>query len=936
VRLLGPVDVTVDGVPRPVQGLRRKAVLAVLALHRGGIVSVDRLVDIVWSDETAARVAVNTLQSHVSYLRRLLGSKAAIVARPPGYLLDLGDEGTDVQVAERLIGQGRPHEDPAQRVTRLHAALGLWRGRPLADVTALSWLAEQAERLDQLWLQATQALIEARLALGEHVLVVPDLERLAAEHPFDEQVHAQLMLALYRSGRQADALAVYHQLRRALADDLGIDPGQQVRELYTAIMRQDVTLDAPISVPAVTLPEPPLPVPVSPAAPVTVVPAQLPTAIQSFAGRSRQLERLDATLPGTGVSRPGAAVVTVVSGTAGVGKTTLAVHWAHRIADRFPDGQLYVNLRGFDPGGSILEPDEAVRGFLDAFGVDIERIPAGLPAQTALYRSLLAGKRVLVVLDNARDVEQVRPLLPGGAGCLAIVTSRSQLTGLVATEGAHLLTVDLLTAAESRELLTQRLGAARVAGEPEAVDAIVTRCAGLPLALAIAAARAVTHADFPLGSLAAELRDAAATLDALDGGDPATDVRAVLSWSHRTLSEGAARLFRLLGVHPGPDISASAAASLAGIPATLARQQLTELTRAHLLSEHVPGRYTFHDLLRAYATEQSRGHETDELRRAALHRVLDHYLHTASAADKLITNRDPIELSPARPGVTLEELNDFREAMDWFATDSPVIVAAIDLAVETGFDTHAWQLAWTLTTYLVRHAEWSHLVAMQQTALAAADRLGNVSMQALTHRILANSFRSLDQYDQAQKHFSLALDLFGELGDPLGEALTHAGLGVLLEQLGRYREALVPAKKALELYEAAGSLHGRAHALNNVGWTYSLIGDHRQALEYCQRALALHQQLGDPYGQAAAWDSLGHAHQHLGHYREAVACYQHAQDLYTEISDRYNLADVLVHLGDAHDGAGNTDDARKAWQQALDIFDQLHHARAEQVRAKLG
>jgi DNA-binding SARP family transcriptional activator len=403
VRLLGPVDVIVDGESRPVRGLRRGAVLAVLALHRGEVVSTGRLVDVVWG-ETAPPTVVNTLQAHVSYLRRVLGSKAAIRARPPGYALDPGADSTDVQLAERLLRQGTRSADPVQGARLLETALALWRGRPLADLAGLPWLEEQAERLELLGVQVKLALSEARLASGEHLALVPDLEQLAAERPLDEQVHAQLMLTLYRSGQQADALAAYHRLRVTLDEELGIDPGQELRDLEAAVLRQDPALDAPRLAASVPLAPPRVP-----------IPAQLPSALSAFVGRGTELASLDALLPVAdedSSARPAAVIVVALSGTAGVGKTTLAVHWAHRVSARFPGGQLYVNLKGFGPGGEALDPGEAARGFLEAFGVPVIRIPADLPARAGLYRSLLAGKRVLVVLDNARDVERCARCCP--------------------------------------------------------------------------------------------------------------------------------------------------------------------------------------------------------------------------------------------------------------------------------------------------------------------------------------------------------------------------------------------------------------------------------------------------------------------------------------------------------------------------------------------
>jgi hypothetical protein len=393
------------------------------------------------------------------------------------------------------------------------------------------------------------------------------------------------------------------------------------------------------------------------------VPAQLPRDVAGFAGRGEQLARLDELLAPAAGRRPGAVVISAVSGTPGLGKTALVVHWAHRVKHRFPDGQLYVNLGGFDPGGRVMAPAEAVRGFLDALGVSAEQIPPSLDAQACLYRSLLDGRRVLIVLDNARDAEQVRPLLPGTPTALVVVTSRNQLTSLVAIDGAHPLMLDLLTEDEARELLACRLGPDRIAAEPEAVQQIIACCARLPLALTIAAARA-EQSGFPLTALAAELDKATGRLDALDAGDPVSQVRTVFSWSYTALTPPAARLFRLLGLHPGTDISTAAAASLAAHPPAETRRLLAELTRASLLTEHAPGRYTFHDLLCAYATDLTHTHDPADQCHAALGRIRDHYLHPAHTAARLLPPLDdPVTLTPPSPGVTPEQPSDHEQAM---------------------------------------------------------------------------------------------------------------------------------------------------------------------------------------------------------------------------------------------------------------------------------
>jgi DNA-binding SARP family transcriptional activator/tetratricopeptide (TPR) repeat protein len=926
VRLLGPVDVVVDGAPRSLLGLRRKAVLAVLALNDGSVVSSQRLVDLVWGDAPPS-TAVNTLQAHVSQLRHVLGSKTAIRARPPGYLLDLGDEATDVAVAEKLIGSAMRTSDPVQRAGHLRAALALWRGRPLADVAGVAWLNEQARRLEQLWLHTTETLVETRLVLGEHAHLIPELERLTRDHPFNEHLHGQLMLALYRAGRQADALDVYRQLRRTLDDELGIDPSQPLRDLEAAVLRQDLELN----------PSTPRAAVAPPAAPV---PAQLPLTVGAFAGRAAELAELDALLPDAGdgeSGRPTAVVISALSGTAGIGKTTLAVYWAHRIARHFPDGQLYVNLHGFDATGLIANPIDALRGFLQAFGVPAGRIPPDLDGAAALYRSVLAGKRVLVVLDNARNVDQVRPLLPGAPGCMAIVTSRNQLTPLVAAEGAHPLTLGLLAPEDARDLLGRRLGIERVAREPDAVEEIIARCDRLPLCLGIAASHAAVRPEFSLAVLAARLRDAAGGLDAFQGGDAATDVRVVFSWSYQALNTDAARLFRLLGLHPGPDIAAPAAASLAGLPPPGAQALLTELVQAHLLTEYAPGRYTFHDLLRAYAAERAQGEETTADIRAAMWRVFDHYLYAAHAAVLVLDPaRPPIPLDEPQLGVTPHRPGDHDQALAWFAAEHPVLLAAIDRTATAGFDSWTWKLAWTMTTFFDWSGRWDDLVATQEAGLDALRRLGDRLGQGHAHRDIGRTFAQLGRYDDARLHLDRAVDLYGELGDDAGQARTHHNLGWLWQVQGRYQDALPHSEEALRLFQRAGDRVGQARALNGTGWIHAQLGDHQRSLACCQQALALMRQLGDRHGQAGTWDSIAFAHHHLGAYQPAIKGYEQALTGYHELGDRLSEAAVLIHLGDTQETTGDVESARDTWRRALRIFEDLDQPDAAEARMRLG
>jgi DNA-binding SARP family transcriptional activator/tetratricopeptide (TPR) repeat protein len=936
-RLLGPVEVWAAGRPVDAGQPRQRGVLAALLVDAGRLVTWDTLAGRVWG-ETPPPAARQALYSHVTRIRQLL-IRAATPGEPPprlmrnsgGYVLDVAADQVDLhrfrRLRDRALDAGCPDAD---RVVLLREALALWRGEPLAGLAG-GWAARVRDACQRQRLDAVVAWAQAELAVGTPVAVIGALTDLLGEYPLVEPLTAMLMRALHTVGRSAEALDSYAMIRRRLVDELGTEPGRELREVHQAILRGELDLPRPV-------PAPPPPAwtaaPLPPTSP-THVPAQLPPDVPRFAGRDGALTQLD-TVTSTPDSQSGTAVIFAVSGTAGVGKTTLAVHWAHRVADRFPDGQLYVNLRGFDPGGPAVTPGEAVRDFLDAFAVPAQRVPASTAAQVALYRSLLAGRRVLIVLDNARDADQVRPLLPGSSGCVAVVTSRDQLAGLVATDGAHPLTLDLLTSVEARQLLTNRLGAGRVAAEPDAVDEIIDRCARLPLALSIVAARAVAHPNFALAAPAAALRGTRPDLDVFAASDLTTDVRTVFSWSYHTLSAAAAQLFRLLGLYPGPDIATPAAASLAGIPVRRVRPLLTELAHAHLIAEHAPDRFTFHDLLRSYAGELVYALDSGTKRRAALHRVLDHYLHTARTATLVLDpHRHPITLGPTRSGVTPEEITDRAQALAWFAAERPILLAAVGWAANAGLDRHVWQLAWALADIFEWRGHWQDWVATQRVALAAATRLADQTGQAHAHRHLSGAYVRLGRFDDAHDHLRQALELDAELGDSAGEAYTHRSLARLLGLQGRHAEALGHARRALELYRAIGHRSGEARALYMVGWRYAELGDHEQALTFCQRALALLRQVDDRYGQAIAWDGLGYAHHNLGHHDQATTCYRHALDLYRDVGDRYFEAEALARLGDTRRATGDREEAGSAWLRALEIFTELGHPAADQVRARL-
>jgi tetratricopeptide (TPR) repeat protein len=595
-----------------------------------------------------------------------------------------------------------------------------------------------------------------------------------------------------------------------------------------------------------------------------------------------------------------------------------------------------VNLRGFDPAAQPVGAAEAVRGFLDALGLPPERIPVGAEAQAALYRSLLADRRMLVVLDNARDADQVRLLLPGSPRSLTLITSRIQLESLVAVEAAQPVPIGLLSPMEAYELLAGRIGKRRLAAEPEAADAIISACARLPLALAIFAARAAFHPHFPLAALVTELETTRTGLEPFNSCDTAVDLRTVFSWSYVQLDANAQRLFRFLSLHPGPDVTAPAAASLTGQSLALVRGRLADLCRAHLLTEHAPGRYTFHDLLRAYATELADTHESDAERRTAVHRMLDHYLHIACAADRLLhPARDLLGLTPPRLGVTHEPLEDYDQAMAWLADEYAVLLGCVNQAAAIGFDVHAWQLVWVLETFLIWRGLRQDRAAAAMTALNATVRLGDKAGQARTHRLLALAELDIGRIDVADTHLRDALELSSELGDLVGQAHSQSYLGRVCERQNRYADALDHAQQSLILHRSAGHRRGEANALTAVGWCHAHLGHYQQALETCAQALAIQEELDNRPGQADNWDSLGYVHYRFGHPADAIACYQQATDLYREVGNRHEEAETLVNLGEAIHATGDHETTLGTWQEALTILEELDHPAAATVHAKL-
>ncbi len=890
------------------------------------VVEADQLVDRVWGLGRLPADPVGALQTYISFLRRVFADSGelAITWRSPGYKIEVDDQAVDLHRFHGLISRADSATDEVAAAL-LEEGLGLWRGEPFAgldtpwvsDVRAVLAVQRHTARLD---------LTDIRLRLGQHAVVLPGLAALAAEHPLDERVAGQLMLALYRSGRQADATAHYGQIRGLLAEELGADPGPALRRLHQRILSADPAL-------AVRARE-------APARARGEVPRQLPARPRLFTGRTNELARLTAALGG-GEDPAGLVVISVISGAGGVGKSWLALHWAHQHLDQFPDGQLWVNLRGFDPSGEPVPAQTAIRGFLDGLGVDLVAVPAEPEAAAALYRSLVAGKRMLVVLDNAATSGQVIPLLPGGAGCAVLVTSRRKLTGLVTGHGAQPLDLGVLPGDQARELLARHLGTARLAAEPDAVTSLLTSCAGLPLAISITATRAAAHPSFPLAVLAAELQEAITRLDALESADLTASVRAALSWSHHSLGSRAARVLGLLALTPGQDISLLAAASLTALTPAAARTTLRELEAVSLLHEDVPGRHRMHDLIRLHAAEQARRDQPEAERTAALRRVTDFYLHTAVAADRMLTShRSPIELSMPAAGCIPYQPADVAAALAWLGTEHSCLLATQALAIEQGWYSHAWQLAWALSPYHQRQGDSRSELVIRQAGLTAAAHLRQPALEADAHRWLGEACGNAGLHAKALDHVTRAIALTERLGDTARLAANLWTLASIWEQQQDYYQALVHATRSHHLFQTLGDPVREASALTAVGWYHARLGHLGQAAAASHAALAMHRRHHYRAGEAGTLDTLGYIAVHTGHPAQAISYYNRAVVICREVGHRRGEADILDRLAEVHAASGQLDNARSAWQRALTLYQAQHRtadaARVQQELAPFG
>ena len=913
-RVLGPLEVWAGEGWTGVGAPKWRVLLTALLVHPGRLVSTEQLVDELWGEDPPP-TARKLVSLYVLRLRRLIGDPdgRVLVTQAPGYRLKVTRADLDSARFEDLVVAGRralEDEDGTQAGELLAGALALWRGPALADVPPGSLVAAEADRLEELRLSAVGLRIEAGICCGCGGELVPELRQLTAEHPLRERFWDQLMRVLESCGRPAEALDAYTQAREVIAEELGADPGPGLQQLYHRILAGD----PPQTAQQADWPKAAVPAP-------SVVPRQLPAAARHFTGRREELQRLTGFLDEV-ADRADTLLITAIGGTAGVGKTALAVRWAHQVAERFTDGQLYVNLRGYDVDQPVPATD-ALAGFLRALGVAGQEIPAELAERAACYRSLLAGRRMLVVADNAGSVEQVRPLLPGTAACMTVVTSRDSLAGLVARDGARRLDLDLLPPEDAVDLLRALIGG-RVSADPGSAAALADQCARLPLALRVVAELAVARPAAPLAELVSELAEQH-RLDLLDaGGDLRTAVRAVFSWSYRHLDTASARAFRLAGLHPGPDLDPYAVAALTGSTVVQARHLLDVLARAYLIQPAGPGRYGLHDLLRAYAGELATGVYGEEEGRAALTRLFDHYLHTAAAAmDTLVPaegHRRPRLPPAATPGPPVA---DAAEARAWLDGERANLVVVAAHTAAQGWPGHATRLAMILFRYLEVGGHYQDARAIHAHALYAAQHSGDRAAQADSLRSLGAVDAWQGRYQEAAAQHGQALAIFREIGDRIGEARTLGYLGIVQWWQGHYQLAADQLGQALAIFCAFGDQFGQVGALNNLGLVLRRQGRYGEAADLFRQALIMARNIGYRDDEAHALDNLGVVERLQGRHQQAEDCHRQALALFREIGHRSSEADALDNLGVVERMQGRHQQAEDCHRQALALFRQI-------------
>lgn len=885
LRLLGAVEAHEGGQPVELGPRQQRLVLAVLALEVNTLVPVERLVELVWPG-SPPRTAVNAVRTYVSKLRVLLdGRDLDISVEETGYVLRGDPARVDVHRFLALVERARSAEDE-DKARLLGQALALWGGPPpVGD-------------FDEIRRTAVEDLMDARLRLGRHADVVDELAELVDEHPGRERLVRQLMLALYRGGQASQALEIGRRIR-----ELGIEPGEELRQLELDILRNDPGLKPPV------------------VAAKVLVPAQLPPLPGDFTGREADLACLDEMAP------EGAAAISAISGTAGVGKTALAVTWAHRVRERFPDGQLHVDLRGYAPGPP-LRPEQVLAQFLRALGMPAEQIPVDADEASGTYRTLLADKRILVLLDNAGSAGQVRPLLPSGVGCVVVVTSRDRLEGLVATDSARRLALDVLPHDEAVALLTTMLGRTRIVAERVAVAELATACARLPLALRIAAAHLAENPHRRIDDYLAELRENPLAELSVDGDEEGA-VHTAFGLSYAVLKPDARRAFRLLGLNPGPDVSVESAAALLDQLPGATRRLLARLASRHLIDQVSPGRYSFHDLLRAYAGARAREEDGTQTCTAAEKRLFEHYLDCASAAADVLYPQ--VLRVPYTPSGPVKPFDSQASAGEWLDDERPNLLAA----VQNGPGWLAWRLGDVLRGYFYFRRRFADWVPVAQAAIAAA--ADEPQGLAAAHLSLGLAYYSVSQYSQAVEQNTLALRLAVEAGWEHGEIGAQNNLAIVDHVRGNLDSAAERHRLAMVLQQRIGPDDHEQIALINLGKIDEQRGKLDEAAEWFSQSLAVCQANGSRHGEATSLEFHGYNAFLRGEFGLAEDQCAQALKVYREIGTVNDEAHTLTHLALIHNALGRSDKALETAEAALALATDAGDRRTEiSARLSLG
>jgi DNA-binding SARP family transcriptional activator len=907
--VLGRLTASCAGRDLELGWARQQGVLAALVLRMNQPASVEWITDAVWGEQPP-RDARNTVQTNISRLRRLLSGYTVITSTHNGYVLRGDPAELDLVVFERRIATARQrhrHGDPSAAAAELDGALAMWRGEPFAGLQG-PLIDTERHRLTQLRLDADELRATIMVDGGHHAEAVPGLRRLADERPLHEPTAALLMVALYRCGQRAEALDVFMGIRGLLADELGLDPGTELRALQERILRADPALDA------------------TPPVPAAASRNDLPGDVADFTGRAAELEMLLATDP-----TPASVVIEALDGMAGVGKTTLAVHAAHRLAASFPDVQLFIDLHGHTSDQDPVSPMAALDALLCALGVPADAIPNDLDARAALWRAELATRRAVLVLDNAGSAGQVRPLLPGTSRCLTVITSRHRLADL---ETTHTLSLDVLSEQDAMALFGRIVGAERLTGQLAAAGEVISLCGRLPLAVRIAGGRLRSRPAWTVRHLAGRLCQAATPLTELSTGDRSVAAAFTLSYQH--LDPAQQRMFRLLGLHPGVLFDAAAAAALTADSSVDAGRLLDTLVDAHLLQEPTAGRYRFHDLLRLHAAATVAAHEPEHVREQALAQLTDFYLHTAYAASRQLDSQfQTIDIGEPAPDYVCPHLPDEAAAMSWFDTNHANMLAVLREAEEQHRFARVWQLAWTLDNYHYRRGHIQASLMSWRAGLAAAERLGDVAVQAKAHRRLGIAYGPAGEHAEAVRHLRLSLTLAERVGDVAGQAGAHFVLALTWRRRDDER-VLTHITSALRLYRELGNTQWQIRSLSMLGACEARLGRHDAARVHCETALTLCRQNHDHYGEADSLDSLGALAGHTGQHTTALDHYRAALAAWRNLDNTYRQADTLTAIGETHATMGRPDAVREAWQEAADLYESQGRAKeADRVRRRM-